>query len=74
MKNINIIYLLPEMKGASGGAKVIYKHSTILNSLDKNVSSSVNHLKKKLVIKLQLHCQKDLNFLNNKTLAGKEKK
>ena len=31
MKKINIIYLLPEMKGASGGAKVIYKHSAILN-------------------------------------------
>ena len=34
------------MKGASGGAKVIYNHSSILNSLDKDISSSVNHLKK----------------------------
>ena len=51
MKKINIIYLLPEMKGASGGAKVIYKHSSILNNLEKNVTSSVNHLKKKLVTK-----------------------
>ena len=46
MSKINIIYLLPEMKGASGGAKVIYKHSSILNNLDKDISSSVNHLKK----------------------------
>ena len=29
MKKINIIYLLPEMKGASGGAKVIYDHLQI---------------------------------------------
>ena len=43
MSKINIIYLLPEMKGASGGAKVIYKHSSILNNLDKDISSSVNH-------------------------------
>tara|TARA_B100001540_G_C15728302_1_gene606411 strand:+ start:776 stop:928 length:153 start_codon:yes stop_codon:yes gene_type:complete len=47
MKKINIIYLLPELKGASGGAKVIYKHSSILNTLDKNVSSHIVHLKKK---------------------------
>ena len=58
MKKINIIYLLPEMKGASGGAKVIYNHSSILNSLDKDISSSVNHLKKKLVIKSRHHSQK----------------
>ena len=37
MKKINLIYILPEMKGASGGAKVIYNHSIkladkILNS------------------------------------------
>ena len=58
MKKINIIYLLPEMKGASGGAKVIYNHSAILNSLDKDISSSVNHLKKKLVIKSRHRSQK----------------
>ena len=44
MKNINIIYLLPELKGASGGAKVIYNHSLILNNLKKNLSSNVLHL------------------------------
>ena len=39
MKKINIIYLLPELKGASGGAKVIYKHSSILNNLASRASS-----------------------------------
>ena len=58
MKNINIIYLLPEMKGASGGAKVIYKHSAILNNIDKNVSSSVNHLKKKISYKIKKKCRR----------------
>ena len=47
MKKINIIYLLPEMKGASGGAKVIYSHSLKLNKIKKNVSSSVSPFKKK---------------------------
>ena len=46
MKKVNIIYLLPEMKGASGGAKVIYNHSLILNNINKNVSSKIVHLKK----------------------------
>ena len=46
MEKINIIYLLPEMKGASGGAKVIYNHSLILNNLNKNINSKVIHLKK----------------------------
>ena len=43
MKKINIIYLLPEFKGASGGGKVIYKHSIILNNLKRNISSEVLH-------------------------------
>ena len=47
MKKINIIYLLPELKGASGGAKVIYNHSLILNHLNKKIISTVTHLKKK---------------------------
>ena len=46
MKKINIIYLLPEMKGASGGAKVIYNHSLTLNYINKNISSQIVHLKK----------------------------
>jgi len=47
MSKINIIYLMPELKGASGGAKVIYNHSLLLNNLNKNIQSKVIHLKKK---------------------------
>ncbi len=69
MKNINIIYLLPELKGASGGAKVIYKHSIILNYLNKNFSSKVIHLKKKFSYKFEISLAKKLKFLDNK-IAG----
>ena len=66
MKKINIIYLLPEMKGASGGAKVIYKHSSILNNLENNVTSSVNHLKKKISYKIKISLSKKFKFLEQK--------
>lgn len=63
MKKINIIYLLPEMKGASGGAKIIYKHSAIINNMNKNISSSVTHLKKKITYKLITSLSKKIKFL-----------
>jgi len=62
MKKINIIYLLPEMKGASGGAKVIYNHSLKLNNLKKNISSSVLHLKKKFSYKMETSLSKKFNL------------
>lgn len=62
MKKINIIYLLPEMKGASGGAKVIYDHSLKLNKLNENISSSVLHLKKKFSYKVKTSLSKKLNI------------
>ena len=74
MKNINIIYLLPEMKGASGGAKVIYKHSAILNNLDKNVSSRINHLKKKFSYKFATSLSKKLNIFEKKESGWEGKK
>ena len=46
MKDINIIYILPELKGVSGGGKVIYNHSNILNSLNNNTTSQIYTLKK----------------------------
>ena len=49
-KKINIIYLLPALKGASGGAKVIYNQSSILNSSKNNISSQILHLKKKQIL------------------------
>ena len=76
MKNLNIIYLLPEMKGASGGAKVIYKHSAILNNIDKNVSSSINHLKKKISYKITTSLSKKFKIFeqNNSGWKGREMK
>ena len=64
MKKVNIIYLLPEMKGASGGAKVIYNHSLALNYINKNVSSKIVHLKKNFLYKLELSLAKKFKFLN----------
>ena len=66
MKKINIIYFLPEMKGASGGARVIYKHSNIINNLNENFSSQVIHLKRNIIYKFEASLAKRLSFLNNK--------
>ncbi len=66
MKKINIIYFLPEMKGASGGAKVIYKHSNIINNLDESFSSQILHLKRNIIYKFEASLAKRLNFLNDK--------
>jgi len=76
MKKINIIYFLPEMKGASGGAKVIYKHSNIINNLDKDFSSEVLHLKRSFFYKLGASLDKRLKFQNIKFsgLDGKKMK
>ena len=62
MEKVNIIYLLPEMKGASGGAKVIYDHSLILNYIDKNISSKIVHLKKNFFYKFELSLGKKIKF------------
>ena len=62
MGNVNIIYLLPEMKGASGGAKVIYNHSLILNNIDKCISSKIVHLKKNFLYKFELSLAKKIKF------------
>ena len=42
----NIIYLSHAEKGPSGGAKIIYHHSEIINKI-KNFSSQVLHIEKK---------------------------
>ena len=46
----NIIYLCNTEKGASGGAKIIYHHSELINNLN-NFSSQVIHIKKKKTAK-----------------------
>ena len=66
MEKVNIIYLLPEMKGASGGAKVIYNHSLNLNNINKNISSKIIHLKKKISYKLELSLAKRIKFINKR--------
>ena len=51
MKNKkNIIYLCNTEKGASGGAKIIYHHSEIINKL-KGYTSQLIHIKKKKTAK-----------------------
>jgi len=66
MAGVNIIYLLPEMKGASGGAKVIYNHSLILNNINRNISSKIIYLKKNFLYKLQLSLSKRIKFFDKK--------
>ena len=74
MKKINIIYLLPELKGASGGAKVIYEHSSILNTLDKNISSCILHLKKKISYKMKSSLSKRFMFFRESNTGWHGKK
>ena len=74
MNKVNIIFLLPELKGASGGAKVIYKHSSILNTLDKNISSKIIHLKKKISYKMKSSLSKRFVFFKEKSSGWEGKK
>lgn len=46
----NIIYLCHAEKKASGGGKIIYRHSEIINNL-KNFSSEIVHIKKSKIAK-----------------------
>lgn len=64
MKNINIIYILPELKGASGGGKVIYTHSNLINSFNKKYTSQILHVKKNFSYKIKLSISKRIKFFN----------
>ena len=58
-KKINIIYILPAHKSASGGSKVIYQHSKLINKFKiDNVSSHILHLKKTKISKILLSLKK----------------
>ena len=58
---------MPEIKLASGGAKVIYNHSSILNNLDNDkISSKIVHLKKKLSYKIETSLSKRINLFNKR--------
>ena len=73
MPKINIIYLLPQLKGVSGGGKVIYNHSFILDKLNNNINSKILHIKKNFLYKLELSVAKRIK-LNNKKFTGWEAK
>ena len=64
MKQKNIIYFCNTERGASGGAKIIYHHSEIVNSL-KGYSSQVIHIKKKKTAKWKTSLNKKFNFHKN---------
>jgi len=49
-KKINIIYFCHSEKKPSGGGKIIYRHSEIINKI-KGFSSEVLHIKKKKIKK-----------------------
>jgi hypothetical protein len=74
MSKIKVIYLLPELKGASGGAKVIYNHSLILNKINNEINSRVVHLKKKIIYKLQLSLAKRAKFFDKNLVGWNPKK
>ena len=58
-KKVNIIYIVPAHKSASGGSKVIYQHSELINKFKiDNVSSHILHLKKKKIDKFLLSLKK----------------
>ena len=46
-KKINIIYISISEKGPSGGGKILYKHSDLINNLNNRFTSQVLHLKKR---------------------------
>ena len=58
-KKINIIYIFPAHKSASGGGKVVYKHCELINKFKiDNVSSRILHLKKTKISKILLSLKK----------------
>lgn len=70
-KKINIVYFLPESKKPSGGAKVIYEHSAIINKLQiNNFSSEIVHLKKKNNIKIINSLKKKFFYTKKKNEYG----
>lgn len=55
----NIVYVSHAEKGASGGAKIIYHHSEIINNLN-NFSSEVVHLKLNKLSKIKISVKKKI--------------
>ena len=68
-KNINIIYISISEKGPSGGGKILYKHSDIINNLKNSFTSQILHIKKKKSRKWGNSLNKILN-INEKKYYG----
>ncbi len=69
VKNLkNIIYLCNTERGPSGGAKIIYNHSEIINNF-KNFTSQVVHIRKKKTSKWTRSIKKRLN-INSSSETG----
>ena len=66
-KKINIIYIVPAHKNASGGSKVIYQHSELINKFKiNNISSQILHLKKKKISKIIISLSKKFSNKQSK--------
>ena len=68
-KKLNIVYLCIAEKGPSGGGKIIYNHSEIINYLKAGFTSEVIHIKKKKSKKWIGSINKILN-INEKKFFG----
>ena len=65
---MNIIYLNTTEKRPSGGAKIIYRHSDIINNLGiKDIKSEVLHIKKSKISKFKMSIQKILKIQDKKS-------
>ena len=65
----NIVYVSHAEKGASGGAKIIYNHSQIINDLN-NFSSEVVHLKRNRLAKIKISVKKKLKIDSRNDESG----
>ena len=66
-KKLNVIYIVASEKGISGGEKVIYRHSDILNKYFQNISSEIIPLKKNKISKYKNSFFKIINKKNKFT-------
>ena len=65
----NIVYITHAEKGPSGGAKIIYHHSEIVNKFNK-YSSEVVHLKKNRLSKIKISIKKKLKINSKNNESG----
>tara|TARA_Y100000310_G_C20639572_1_gene793122 strand:+ start:81 stop:683 length:603 start_codon:yes stop_codon:yes gene_type:complete len=72
--SLNIIYLCHSEKGPSGGAKVIYNHSELINKLHiGNLTSEILHIKKKKITKWSNSIKKIFKSSTDKYFGWKAK-